>query len=459
MKKILFYTAIFFPLVSFSQIITTIIGNGVRGFSGDGEHAKFASFDGPNSIVIDKFDYSSQRLSSEGNTSQLTGGDTSGQSLGVTIYVSDFANHVIRKISKSGIVTTYAGTGTIGYDGDGGPATAAQLDYPGSLAIDKKGNLYVADVHNHRIRRISSDGIISTYAGGYTSVYSGDGVPATNAGLDRINSIKLDDMGNLFMSDQEGYIRKVDTFGIITTVAGCGFYGAIGDSIPATTARILAPYGIAVDKLGNIYLCSQTYIRKIDIYGIIKTIAGTGYSGDSGDGGPATAASIGSVFGFCIDDKGNILFADYSKSRIRKIAPSGIISTVAGNGIDGYTGDGGLATAAQLNSPREIDIDSDGNLYIADNLNHVVRKITSGTSSINEPVTTIFKVYPNPSSDFLKIVGEEKLDRIRIYNFSGQQVFNFKINKFESEINISDLPPGGYFINVNELKSTTFVKR
>ena len=298
------------------------------------------------------------------------------------LYIADRANHRIRKVSLLGLVTTVAGTGDLGSSGDGGPATCAHLFSPFGVAVDANGNLYIADFGNNRIRKVSPSGIITTVVGTGTYGYGGDGGPATSAFLSDPIDVAVDNNGNLYIADRGNHrIRKVNTSGVITTVAGTGTYGYSGDGGPATLAQLNTPYNVAVDASGNIYISDSNNrrIRKVDTAGIITTTAGTGTQGYSGDGGPATSAQLGYPHSLLVDGSGNLYFDDYYNHCMRKVSPSGIITTVAGTGDPGYSGDGGPATSAQLYYPFGIAKDGSGNLYVGDNSNNRVRKIdTSG---------------------------------------------------------------------------------
>jgi len=279
--------------------------------------------------------------------------------------------------ANSQIITTFAGNGSPTFSGDGGPATAAGIQ-PHDVAIDNAGNIYVVD-RPARIRKINTAGIISTYAGTGIAGYSGDGGAATAAQLSYSNSIMMDNKGNLFISDGlNNAIRKIDASGIITTIAGTGAGGYSGDGGPATAARFEDPYSVFPDTInGNIYIADgyNSAIRMIDTSGIITTIAGNGTSGYSGDGGPATAASLNYSTCVFVTTAGEIYFMDDNNNRLRKIDTSGIITTVAGNGTAGYTGDGGPATAAEINDPFNFTIDECGDIFISDIGNNVVRMV------------------------------------------------------------------------------------
>ena len=247
-------------------------------------------------------------------------------------------------------IKTVAGTGSRGYSGDGGEATSAAIDYPGSIVADEEGNLFIPD-HNHNVvRKVDTSGIITSIAGTGSSGYSGDGGLATSATLYYPVGLSVDGKGDLFIADYKNHvIRKVDTAGIITTVAGTGSRGYSGDGGLATSATLYYPYKVAVDREGNLFIAEygNNVIRKVDTAGIITTVVGTGSSGYSGDGGLATSATLSSPHGIAVDREGNLFIADYGNHVIRKIDTSGIITTIAGTGSDGYSGEGGFARRAE----------------------------------------------------------------------------------------------------------------
>ena len=275
-------------------------------------------------------------------------------------------------------IYTFAGTGIGGYSGDGGPATEAQLFGPIGLAVDGSGNLYVADYANHRVRRIDPEGVITTIAGTGERGFTGDGGPATEARLYGPDGLAVDGAGNLYVADYANHrVRRIDPEGVITTIAGTGERGFGGDGGPATEAQLNNPRGLAVDGSGNLYVGDyyNHRIRRIDPDGVITTIAGTGDQGFGGDGGPATEAQLNFPTGLAVDGSGNLYVADQTNHRIRRIDPDGVITTFAGTGDRGFGGDGGPATEAQLNNPRGLAVDGSGNLYMADYLNQRVRRI------------------------------------------------------------------------------------
>ena len=309
------------------------------------------------------------------------------------LYIADRDNNRIRKVDAVGIITTVAGGGSLSFNDDGGPATSGHLGLPTDGAFDASGNLYIADSGYHRIRKVDTSGIISTVVGSCTPTgciggYYGDGGPATTAALNYPSGITIDAEGNLYIADTGNErIRKVDVNGIITTVAGTGTTGFNGDGGPATSANLTSPYKVAVDTEGNLYIndgiagsnylnnLSNNRIRKVDTAGIITTIAGNGSAGFSGDGDAAISAELNYPSGIAIDSDGNLFIADHDNNRIRMVDVDGTIATVAGNGWRGVIGDGSSATFATLNSPRGLAIDAFGNLYISDTLNDRIRKL------------------------------------------------------------------------------------
>ncbi len=297
------------------------------------------------------------------------------------IYVVEYSGHRIRKINTAGIVSTFAGTGVAGFAGDGGPATAARFYYPIDLVDDAAGNVYIVDNTNHRIRKVDVAGNISTYAGNGIPGYSGDGGPATAASLRNPNRMTIDAAGNIFIADaSNNVIRKINTSGIITTVAGTGVPGFSGDGGPATAAQMSQPLGVGFDANGNMYIADgfNRRIRKVNPSGIISTIAGNGMSGTSGDGGPAIAATMQYPNGIAVDATCNVYFTDWTAHTVRRINTSGVIATVVGlPGLPGFTGDGGPSVAAKINGPDNLTFDPAMNLYIPDFYNNRIRMVAN----------------------------------------------------------------------------------
>jgi RHS repeat-associated protein len=321
------------------SLVETVAGNGTAGYSGDDGQAVDAQLYNPTGITVD----------AAGN-----------------FYVADRNNHSIRKVDVNGIITTVAGNGTPGYSGDRGPATQAQLHSPSEVAVDVAGNLYIVDADNYCIRKVDVNGIITTVAGNGTSDYSGDGGPASEASLVGPEDIALDAYGNLYILDYNGEmlfggIRKVAADGIIETISPLPF--------PASS--------IALDASANIYVSDTTshIIWKGDISGAITPVAGNGTPGYIGDGGPATEAQLNYPTGITVDPMGNIYFVDGGNECIRKVNPSGIITTVAGQGAYGYSSDGVPVDEVEFSQPSDVSVDDSGKLYAAYTSNHFVAKI------------------------------------------------------------------------------------
>ena len=299
------------------------------------------------------------------------------------VYIADTINHKIRLVNSAGIITTFAGTGHAGSTGDGGAGTYARLYYPQAVAVSRSGgSVYIADSDNRKIRMVTSAGIITTFAGTGLQGSSGDGGMATSARLNYPLSVAADTSGSLYFADSGNHrIRLVDSAGIITTFAGTGSYGRSGDGGMATLAQLNYPRGVAVDDNGKVYIADygNNKVRLVTISGIITTIAGTGLQGSSGDGGAATSAQLNQLRSVAVDVSGNVYIADTTNNEVRLVMnDTGIITTFAGgyNNL-GSVGDGGAATEARINSPSGVALDASGNLYIATMNDYRIRKVTS----------------------------------------------------------------------------------
>jgi hypothetical protein len=344
-------SVIYLPNKVAAQNINTYAGHGVVGFTGDGGQATAATMNEPEGVAVD----------AAGN-----------------LYIGDETNNRVRKVNTSGIISTYAGNGVAGYSGDGGQATAAAINAIDGLRLDAAGNLYIADNGNNRIRKINTNGIITTWAGNGVGGFSGDGGQATAAEIDFPTDVAADGAGNVYIADYfNDRIRKVTPAGVISTFAGTGGGGFSGDGGQATAAQISGPYGVRADATGKIYIADYTNnrVRVVNSSGVISTIVGNGTGGFSGDGGQATAAEIAGPVGMAWDAAGNMYVDDYQNSRIRKVTPAGIISTFAGNGVGSYCCDGGPATAGEMAEPIDVTMSSSGCLYIADWINERVRVV------------------------------------------------------------------------------------
>jgi trimeric autotransporter adhesin len=282
------------------------------------------------------------------------------------------------------IISTFAGTGSPGYSGDSGLAISAELSFTKGVAYDKSGNIYISDTQNNVIRKVNSSGIISTIAGTGVAGYSGDGGQALSAQLNRPYGIVVDSTGNVYFSDTyNSVVRRISTTGIINTVAGNGTSGYSGDGMNGTLAQLYRPYGLAIDNTGSLYIadCFNSVIRKLNSTGVISTVAGTGSASYSGDGGLATIATLNSPTAVAFDSHGNLFIADYSNNRIRKVNTSNIISTVAGDGTVIFSGDNGPALNASIALPTGIGVDAADNIYICDH-NHARIRLVDTTGMI-----------------------------------------------------------------------------
>jgi uncharacterized protein (TIGR03437 family) len=344
-----------------SQTIATLAGNGAAAYAGDGGQAINASLNNPKSIAID----------SAGN-----------------IYIADPGNARIRKVTPAGVISTYAGNGVNAYSGDGGQAQSASISDASGIALDPAGNLYIADSSNRRIRKVSSTGIISTVAGTGTQGYTGDGGPAMSATLGRPVALTFDVAGNIYYVDSVNQcVRRITAAGTISTVAGNGVQAFAGDGGQATAASLAFPLGIALDSSGNMYIAdaNNNRIRKVNSSGIITTVAGGANEGFGGDGGAAVNASLNIPSDVALDSAGNLYIGDAGNNRIREVNSSGIITTIAGTANNGFSGDGGPPTQALLNYPWSVKFSPSGTLYFGDMANNRVREIIPAKGDSTPP--------------------------------------------------------------------------
>jgi hypothetical protein len=513
-----------------SQIVSTIAGNGLNVYSGDGGLALSAGIGYVGSIVFDN----------NGN------------------YYFSQLNNTIRKVSTSGYISTVAGVGTAGYSGDGGNAILAELNFSGGggMVFDRYNNLYIADESNNRIRKVDYvTGTISTYAGNGLAGFSGDGGLCSLASLNSPKDLAIDSNGNIYVLDALNYrIRRIDTNMIISTIAGTGTMGFSGDGGNAIFADIYTGGMINFGKNNCLYLSDGLRVRKIDlISGLIFTVAGNGIYGFSGDGGLAINAQFFSTMGITADKVGNIYISDRNNNRVRKVDTAGFIFTVIGNGTGAFSGDGSFAEFAQIFSPRGLVTDVCGNLLIVDNGNRRIRKVTmpptltiptislsvaeAGTvmpvgsivtvnatvanagssymirwqnrgvefATTTVPVVTYTKmpgvdtitarvvstasygcydsttsaphyvsdsstgvrgvgvkggiyVYPNPANKQVTIMAGERIRSVAISNMQGQELLRYAPNATSYTVAIDMLPPGVYVVRVNDVWVSKVVK-
>jgi len=436
-KSVLIFIFVLFSLSLNAQIISLFAGRGTGGGIdglGDGLHADSAIIPDPVRGTFDKH--------------------------GNYYFVSALSGNRIRKVDNAGIISSVVGTGNNGFNGDGGLADTSDLNEPDGIILDTFGNLYIADAANNRIRKVdNATGIISTIAGTGVGGFGGDSGLATNALLNDPIDICFDKFGNLYISDFfNTRVRKVNTLGIITTFAGTGIIGYSGDGSRADTSKIGGIESLCTDTAGNVYLAdgNNSRIFKVNTAGVITTFAGTstGYL-YNGDDIPATSANIDPV-DINFDDTGNLYIAEYRNYRVRKVDIAGIIHTVAGKGIVGFSGDGGPADSAEFNYPSGVAIDACGNLYIPEAGNKCVRKVTY--DSICNPYTTRapqllqsqIAIYPNPASSILHIDGIESASKYELFNIIGIIEQSGTLQKGSNELPISALPPGMYLLQLKD---------
>lgn len=419
----LFFVANGFSVVgklSIGGAVTVVAGNFNDGYSGDGGSAANAALNGPLDVVVDAT--GNLYIADSGNdvVREVTAGiittsaggpygyigdngaagsallfnpTSTAAGLGGAVYIVDSDHNLVRKV-VNGIITTVAGTGLAGYTGDNGAAASATLNAPWGVAVDPAGNLYVSDPGNNVVRKVSG-GVITTIAGNGTAGFSGDNGPATSATLNGPAGIALDAAGNLYIADYGNNRVRMVSGGVITTVAGNGTANFSGDNGSATSASLSGPLDVRVDAAGNLYIADYgnnriRLVTSVAAGGTISTIAGNGAAGFGGDNGPAASAQLNSPSGIALDAAGDLFIADYGNNVIRQVT-SGIITTIAGNGIASYSGDNGPAAGAGLNAPLGVATDSLGRIFVADSANNLVRvmnlpcSFALTTSSIQAP--------------------------------------------------------------------------
>ncbi len=383
------------------QKINTIAGNGSAAFSGDGHSAVGASLFGPIAVAVDSAE---------------------------NVYVVDYYNNRVRRVSAAtGIITTVAGNGVLGNNGDNSYGASAEI-CPSGIAVDKNGNVFISDGASGVVRKLNmATGIITRVAGNNTWGYSGDGAAATDAALRANRGLAFDNNGNMFIADAGNHVvRMVDTFGIISTVAGNDTSGFSGDGGAATAARLDSPYAVAADGFGRLYITDykNNVIRRVDTGNII-TYAGNNalLPGFTGSNIPATDAQLNYPQGIAVDPNGNLFIADANNNVIRKVDTFGVITTVVGNGSLGFGGDLGYVTGANLFNPYGVAVDYKGHIYIADANNERVRKTylaTEGVANVAAPAA--ISASPNPFNNEVTISGLAKGDKVCIYDVAGRQV-------------------------------------
>lgn len=420
---------------SYGQIVKTVAGGG-EGYAGDSSAATAAELHWPKDVKSDTL----------GN-----------------LFVADANNNVIRKISTSGTITTVAGngaqagSGSGSFGGDGGPASAAALYDPSGVFVDKRGNIYIADHLNNRIRKVGTNDTINTIAGTGTAGYTGDGGPASAATLNQPAKVTFDRWGNMYIADAgNNCVRQILPNDTIITVAGTGVAGYSGDGGAATAAQLNHPSDVAVDTLGYIYIADMYNhaIRKVDFSGNITTIAGTGIRGFR-DTVAATSALLYDPSGIALDDSGNIFISDLGNARIRKIDSAGLMTTVAGTGTSGYNGDYMAARNTWIQFPEGLTIARSGFLFFADQGNNRIRtfnanRLAAGVSNINRPGAEL-TIYPNPSNGLFSVIlsSTEGLSaRMQLADMAGRIVAEEQIVANRPQ-EITVTAPGIYMLTID----------
>ena len=400
-----------------TQTVSTLAGNSSTPGSVDATGAA-ASFSFPNGLAVD----------GSGN-----------------VYVADRSNHKIRKITPAGVVTTFAGSGSQGSTDATG--TAASFRSPTSVAVDAAGNVYVTDRDNNKIRKITPMGVVTTLAGSATNTSGNANGTGTAASFNWPTGIAVDASGNnIYVADMNNNkVRKITATGEVTTLAGTGAFGNVDG--PNTVARLWGPRGVCIDGAGNLYVTENTHtIRKITPAGDVSTIAGNGATGSAN--GIGTAATFASPTGIVVDASGNIYVADYQNNQIRKITSTGVVTTFAGALAQGTTD--GAGTAARFRNPFGLAIDASGYLYVGDEYYSLIRKITTPLSSEDFNSNNLkAKIYPNPVKDILNIHIENEIKSVEIYSLQGQRV----LTSSNKNVNVSSLLKGIYLVRIEDENS------
>jgi trimeric autotransporter adhesin len=415
------------PFVTQAQIVTRFAGSGIA--LGDGGPATAAQLPDPTGM----------RFDTHGN-----------------LFVGSGTGNRIRKIDASGIITTIAGRGAGAYSGDGGQATAANIKFPADIALDASGNVFFTDFQNNAIRKIDiATGIITTICGDGTMASSGDNNPATAAQLYGPHGLCFDKTGNLYVGCDNHVVRKINTAGIISNFAGIGTAGYNGDGIAATTAQLYFPQSIDTDDSGNVYISDvgNYRIRKVNKSGIITTYAGNGGSVFSGDGTPATSVQFVPAFiRFGVDKN---LYVTHDGSRISKIDNAGIFHVIAGTGVKSNTGDGGPASAATFDHPIGIAVDECDNIYVGITTSYNgIRKITYNANPcayLSAYAVNAFKlvIYPNPAYDAINVDNIQGTAVYRLTNMLGIMQQRGILKAGNNSISIQLLPAGIYMLEVS----------
>jgi hypothetical protein len=438
MKKIyLFVLGTLILNFSRAQIISTVAGDGNSAYTGDGGQAVAASIWAPTATAVDKY----------GN-----------------LYIAQAGNNVIRKVNVAGVISTFAGNGLQGFSGDGGQAIAASFNNIRAIAIDTAGNIYVDDTGNYRVRRINIGGTVTTVAGNGISAYSGDGGLATSASFQWTQSIAIDKNNCLYIADEiNNVVRKVDMNGIISTFVGNGTAGYSGDGGIASTAQLKGPDGICFDKFNNLFIAdaNNNVIRKVSSIGVISTFAGS-TQGFSGDGGQAVSAQLNIPIAVACDSLNNVYISDRYNNKIRVVTPNGIINTIAGDGIAGFSGDGGPALNAEFKNVVSIYVSPANEIYLSDFQNNRIRKI-GALNSVSYPDQPLsLNIYPLPVSNSLNIESQNAniFFQLKITDVLGKdmRIETLELRQGKTSIDVSTFQNGIYFLTVTSGKESSTQK-
>ena len=417
---------------SHGQIITTFAGNGYGSGTGTGAYM------GDHGMAI----------AAELNNPVAVAVDGAGN-----VYIADRDNNVVRKVNTSGVITTFAGTGVAGYSGNGAAATAAKLNKPYGLVSDAAGNVYISELGNHTVRRVSPAGIINTYVGTGVAGYSGDSSSASLAKLNSPEGLAIDLSGNIYIADGgNNVIRKVTPGDVITTIAGTGVPGVSGDNGSARSAQLHSPAAVAADAFGNIFIADyyNNVVRRVDASGRITTFAGNTIAGYTGDGAAANLAELYFPSGVSVDLYHNIFIADQGNNDIRKVDSTGRISLFAGSRTKGYYGDNGVPTLAQMRSPKGVTADGWGRVFIADYDNNVIRVVKSGTAGVAATaVSSDLRVYPDPSNGTftVELPAASTATQVNVIDLLGNVVASQQAKG--GSVTFTDLSAGNYIVVVN----------
>lgn len=379
------------------------------------------------------------------------------------VFIVDYFNFRVRKIKKTtNTIVTFAGNGISGNSGDGTAATNGEIN-PQGVTTDFRGNVYIADNVHNVIRKVNNLNIISTYAGTGVQGYFGDNGSALSAEFNAPFGLACDRRGNLYVADAGNHVvRMIDTFGVITTIAGDGNAGYSGDGFGALTARLDSPYAVAVAPSGAVIIAdhNNNVVRVVDASGIINTLAGNGVYAYSGDGGLAINASFKYPTGVAVDTAGNVYISDSYNNVIREVDATGVINTVVGNGWPGFGGDLGGPLGANLFHPYGVAVDTFGSIYIADANNQRVRKVYTTTVGVgNDPLEEEPEVFPNPFYDNISVSDLHKGDKVCMYDMTGRAVSETwtVANDGDQYFHIGEVATGVYLLRISDAQGNNRV--